>query len=99
MAEAANSPGGDVCDLDRQLIQAEMTERLTGRARAPVRLGRFEVLARIGGGSMGAVYEVRDTKRGAHFALKTLLRSMRTQALRSNVNFARCRAFCTRTSS
>src|SRR5262245_20966131 len=75
MPEAADWPdeeGGG--DLDRQLIEAETTARLLGRPQEPVLLGRFEVLARLGAGSMGAVYAARDTKNGSRVALKTLLR-------------------------
>lgn len=38
----------------------------------PVRLGRYDVVGRLGRGGMGAVYDAVDTERGTRVALKTL---------------------------
>ncbi len=45
-----------------------------------VRLGRFEIVKRLGGGAMGLVYEVIDPRTQGHLALKTI-RSSNPRAL------------------
>lgn len=51
-----------------------MFERLaTATPEAPVALGRYDVLRRLGGGGMGTVYEGRDRERNTPVAVKTLL--------------------------
>ena len=49
-------------------------QRRLEQARAPVRLGPYEVHRRIGAGGMGMVYEAIATPRGGRVALKTPLR-------------------------
>jgi predicted ATPase/serine/threonine protein kinase len=48
-------------------------ERLSlGTPDHPVRLGRYDVVGRLGSGGMGTVYEAIDRERGTRVALKTL---------------------------
>jgi hypothetical protein len=61
-------------ELDRELSRASIATRLFGQSPEPVRLGRFELLRRVGRGAMGAVYEALDRERGARVALKLLSR-------------------------
>ncbi|HET6337290.1 MAG TPA: serine/threonine-protein kinase, partial [Polyangiales bacterium] len=59
--------------LEKELVRARLEVELFHKRR-PVRLGRFEVLRCIGRGSLGVVYEARDTVHGGHVALKLLRR-------------------------
>lgn len=59
--------------LEKELVRARLDVELFQKHR-PVRLGRFEVLRCIGRGSLGVVYEARDTDHGGRVALKLLRR-------------------------
>jgi serine/threonine protein kinase len=59
--------------LEKELVRARLDVELFQKRR-PVRLGRFEVLRCIGRGSLGVVYEARDTDHGGRVALKLLRR-------------------------
>ncbi len=44
----------------------------TGTREHPARLGRYDVIGRLGSGGMGTVYEAIDRERGTRVALKTI---------------------------
>jgi hypothetical protein len=58
-------------------LESVLLELSEGTAEAPVRLGRYDVVGRLGRGGMSTVYEAVDTERGSRVALKT--RSARTR--------------------
>jgi len=56
--------------LPPRLSKAELSCRTMARSLAGKRLGRFEIVARLGGGSMGDVYRARDTEHDRDVALR-----------------------------
>jgi tetratricopeptide (TPR) repeat protein len=59
-------------DIEVERMYAKVRGGLFGRRPEPVRLGRYEVLERIGAGGMGMVYAGRDTQLGRKVAIKLL---------------------------
>ena len=49
-----------------------MRQSVFKKPAEPVRIGRFEIVKRLGSGAMGLVYEVIDPRTGGHVALKTI---------------------------
>jgi hypothetical protein len=77
-------------ELDERLLQAHVAGALfgsTANASAPLRLGRFTLLGRLGRGAMGTVYAAFDPERGANVALKLLTRSDATGVYRIKREF------------
>lgn len=65
---------GNVRELRRRQLKNAVKERLFGRSDAPVRIGRFTVIKRLGEGGMGVVYSAYDDELERKIAIK-LLRS------------------------
>jgi len=61
-------------ELDRRLARARIAAELFGAKPEAVRVGRFELVQRLGRGAMGTVYEALDAEHGGRVALKVLRR-------------------------
>jgi tetratricopeptide (TPR) repeat protein len=59
-------------DVDARKWRAEVASRLFGAPAATIRIGRFEVVRRIGEGAAGVVYEAHDPKLERRVAIKLL---------------------------
>ncbi|HVZ35508.1 MAG TPA: serine/threonine-protein kinase, partial [Polyangiaceae bacterium] len=71
-------PSAIESEIDARLLQARVSDALFGssaKATAPLTLGRFTILDRLGSGAMGTVYAAFDPERGANVALKLLTRT------------------------
>lgn len=74
-------PGRDLLNMlvkDRQVTPEEahsLRNQVQSTCR-PVRLGPYELLAKIGEGGMGGVYAAIDTRTGKRFAVKVLRKSL-----------------------
>jgi serine/threonine protein kinase len=79
LAEAVTAPA-DEQDFELARVRARVRQGLFGGPSEPVRLEQFEVIARLGAGAMGVVYEARDTELDRVVALKLLHPDLREQA-------------------
>lgn len=61
-----------ISGLERARVHANLKAKMFGRACPVLRVGRFEVVARVGGGSQGDVYRARDRELGRDVAVKVL---------------------------
>lgn len=61
-------------DLDGEAMEARILEKVFGLEVAPPKVGRFEILDRLGGGSMGTVYSAWDPELKRQVALKLIPR-------------------------
>ncbi len=59
-------------DLEARHWRGSVAERLFGRGGAPVSIGRFRVLSRVGSGGAGVVYSAWDPKLERRVAVKVL---------------------------
>ncbi len=63
---------GEDGDVESRRMFAKVNERLFGMPSAPVRIGRYRVVDRIGAGAMGVVYSAVDERLGRKLAIKLL---------------------------
>ncbi|MBX7077828.1 MAG: serine/threonine-protein kinase [Nannocystaceae bacterium] len=70
---AQTRPVADAASLDRRLVFAAVAGNLLGAEQAPVTIGRFVVLERLGSGNFGTVWLAFDPKLQRRIALKLAL--------------------------
>ncbi len=70
---AQTRPIADAGSLDRRLVFAAVAGTLLGAEQAPVTIGRFVVLERLGSGNFGTVWLAFDPKLQRRIALKLAL--------------------------
>jgi tetratricopeptide (TPR) repeat protein/predicted Ser/Thr protein kinase len=79
VSEAPRHPGAPL-DHTEQLIKARVLEALFDEVPAAPRIGRFQILARLGAGAMGEVFAAYDEQLDRKVAVKLLRPEERTAA-------------------
>jgi tetratricopeptide (TPR) repeat protein/predicted Ser/Thr protein kinase len=72
----AMMPENDTVDLEERQIDARVISSLFVEAPAPVRLGRYVILGRLGQGGMGVVYSAFDDTLDRKVAIKVMRRRL-----------------------
>ena len=88
-AEVAPEPDDDI---EAARVRAAVRQRLFGGRAETVRIGRFEILGRLGEGAMGVVYEARDPELDRVVALKLLHPDVRDSGARTELLLEEARA-------
>jgi serine/threonine protein kinase len=65
-------PQEDGLDFDAMLLRAKLRAKMFGVDSAPAKIGRFQILGVVAGGSMSVVYKARDEQAGRTLAIKLL---------------------------
>jgi serine/threonine protein kinase len=63
MNEGEEEPQEDGLDFDAMLLRAKLRAKMFGVESAPAKIGRFQILGVVAGGSMSVVYKARDDER------------------------------------
>ncbi|HWB75075.1 MAG TPA: protein kinase [Nannocystaceae bacterium] len=74
-------------DMEARRARASVASKLFGGPKQPVRVGRYQVLGRIGSGGMGVVYRAHDPELARDVAVKF----MNSEAANAEVATARAR--------
>ena len=72
MNEGEEEPQEDGLDFDAMLLRAKLRAKMFGVDSAPAKIGRFQILGVVAGGSMSVVYKARDEQAGRTLAIKLL---------------------------
>lgn len=80
---------GGVRDPEAEKWRTDLAARLFGQPHREVRIGRYEVLSRVGGGATGVVYAAHDPQLDRKVALKVLRADMALPPGRSAAWLAR----------
>ena len=69
----------DAFDIDQEQIRAQVQARLFGTKAAPIQIGHYTVLRRLGSGAMGVVYLAHDDQLDRRVAIKLMQPEMMSQ--------------------
>jgi tetratricopeptide (TPR) repeat protein len=59
-------------DIEAQNLRAQVEQRLFGGAVQPARIGRYDILHRVGSGGLGVIYAAHDAELDRRVAIKVL---------------------------